>query len=146
MSDWILLGEFEPDYEWLSVEPIIVGATTIKIQHDWAYASAFPGKAHITLAQKFPDGSFNGFRKSFPYRDPRLLTFLIPDPLDLQGWDNYELVLKKNLWARYQADADWRVTVWRWPGLFDYSLDPGEYEEFPDVSDDPLFDGGAYQL
>ncbi|MDV3352013.1 hypothetical protein D0962_35725 [Leptolyngbyaceae cyanobacterium CCMR0082] len=140
---WQLLQEVEPQFEWLTLGPPIVGEPTLKIEQDWSYAGAFPGRAYITVVQQFPDGSLYGFRRFYPYRDPRLFNPSIPNHLEASGWNVYSIRLKVNLWGQWQADANWRIRIYEWigntpPAIF---VDPGVGENNPSTPD-LIYDGG----
>ena len=140
---WQLLQTVEPEFEWVTLAAPIIGETTLRVEQDWSYAGAFPGRAYVTLAQRFPDDSLYGFRRLYPYRDPRILTLRIPDDLEASGWSVYSIQLKVNLWGQWQADANWRIRIYEWIGNTPPAIlvDSGIGENDPTIPD-LIYDGG----
>ena len=140
---WELIADVEPGFEWRTLETPLIGEQTLRVEQDWSYAGPFPGKAYATIAQQFPDDSLYGFRRFYPYRNPRLFTSTIPDFLETAGWSVYRLRVKHNLYARYQADANWRFRIYQWTGTQPPAItaDPGIGLNDPAIPD-LIYDGG----
>lgn len=141
---WQLIQEIRPLYEWQLLDIPIIGETTIRVEQDWAEAGAFPGRAYVSFCQEFMEGSRYNFRRLYPYREPRLITCTIPEPLEAAGWGVFYLAVKLNLYARYDADANWRIRFYEWVGSTPppATPDPGSEPDDPNTPD-VIYDGGT---
>ena len=141
---WNLVAEVSPGFDWEAIDVPIFGNTSFKIEHSWGASYDFPGAGFAWLCQVFPDGSRRGFKRLWPYRDPRIVTMTAPDDLAVDGWDIYQLQVKRSYRAQIYGDANWRVRIYEWAGSEPPPLepDPGAGDNTdPDLLD-LTYDGG----
>lgn len=145
---WDDFAVVSPGFDWKTVDTLVEGYASFKVSHAWNAAYAYPGAGAAWLCQTWPDGTRGQFRKLWPHRDPRLVTFYAPADLTASNDDYYRLSVKRTGRAQIYGDANWQIRLWRWAGvpLDDYEFNPGNYNDgnelaFPET---PLFDGGSY--
>ncbi|MEO0348839.1 MAG: hypothetical protein AAF282_02175 [Cyanobacteria bacterium P01_A01_bin.15] len=147
---WEQLAEVSPGFDWETLPDVIEGYRSFKISHSWSPTYSYPGSGAAWICQVFPDGSRYGFRKLWPHRDPKIISLYAPADMTASNDDFYRLSIKRISRARIYGDANWRIRIWQWIGipLDDSNFDPGDYQDGNalDLADDPLFDGGQYQL
>ncbi|MEL7354056.1 MAG: hypothetical protein AAFN38_21720 [Cyanobacteria bacterium J06560_5] len=120
---WQLIGDLKIGYEWSRLAGLITGDIILKVEHSTSYAS-FPGKAYALFAGYIPALGLRGsYSRSYPY-GPNADLVLLPLPKELlaTGIQERYVELKHDLYERIQADANWRVKIYRWV----YELGGGE--------------------
>lgn len=147
---WEEFAVVSPDFDWTTIDTLVEGYASFKVSHSWNPIYSYPGTGAAWLTQIWPDGSRGKFRKLWPHRDPRIVSFHAPADLTASNDDSYRLSVKRTGRARIYGDAHWQIRIWRWAEipLDDYEFDPGEYYDnntFATAPEgDPLFDGGLY--
>lgn len=120
---WQLFGDVKIGYEWVRIASPITGDIILKIEHSTSYAS-FPGKAYALIASYIPELNIRGiYHRSYPYGpDADLVLSALPKELLSAGIRQRYVEIKHDLYARVQADANWRLRIYRWV----YEIQPGE--------------------
>ena len=120
---WQLVGDTPIGYEWARIGAPITGDLILKVEHSTSYAS-FPGKAYALIASYIPDLDIRGvYSRSYPYgSNADLILSPLPKELLAAGIRQRYVEIKHDLYARIQADANWRVKVYRWV----YEIQEGE--------------------
>lgn len=147
---WEEFGVVSPGFDWETLSTVIEGYSSFKVSHSWNPAYSYPGSGAAWLCQVWPDGSRRGFKKLWPHRDPRIVTFYAPADLTASNDDYYQLSVKRTGRAQIYGDANWELKIWQWAGipLDGSNFDPGQYIDGDGEAfdADPLFDGGEYYL
>jgi hypothetical protein len=111
---WVLYGERSVDFEERILGDFLIGDELIRVQHLFDYAD-FPGIGHALISNVFANGERDFFRRSYPYKDSsRIYEVKVPAVLVDQGYGLHQLLIRRNVRARVQANANWRVRVDLW--------------------------------
>ena len=110
---WQLLGDVAVGWQWADINVRIEGDVALKLEHSYSYAS-FPGKAYAILSSTNEAGDRALYHRSYPSGDADIIASEVPAVLVPVGFDRRYLSIKRNLFARVQDDANWRVKVYRW--------------------------------
>lgn len=111
---WELFETVYPTLEWVLLDEVFSEASTLKVEHLWDTAGdVFPGKAWIHIGQRFSDGSLLRLERVYPYREPRLVHFAIPEDMAAAGFDSYQIQVRADWWRYWDGLANWRVLFYR---------------------------------
>lgn len=108
------MGEEAVGFEWRQFDGSLIGDEVIKVEHDFDYAS-FPGLGYAVLSNVYANDERDIFLKSYPHKgDARIYELKVPQRLIDSNYLLHHLQIKRNLRARVQADANWRVKAYIW--------------------------------
>lgn len=108
------MGEERVGFEWRQFDVPLIGNEVIKIEHSFDYAS-FPGLGYAILSNIYANDERDIFFRSYPYKDgSRIYELDVPQRLIESSYQLHFLQVKRNLYARVQADANWRVKAYLW--------------------------------
>lgn len=111
---WIFYGEEPVGFEERVLGDVLIGDVLIKVEHFFDYAS-FPGLGHAQISNIYANDERDFFRRSYPQKDsPRLYEIKVPPQLLNAGYGLHQLLIRRNIRAQVQADANWRVRVHVW--------------------------------
>ena len=111
---WVLLSEEPVGFEWRQFDGSLVGNELIKIEHVFNGAS-FPGLGYAVLSNVYANDERDVFIRSYPHKgDPRLYEIKVPEAFEAASYTLHHLQVKRNLYARVDADANWRIRAYLW--------------------------------
>jgi hypothetical protein len=111
---WIFLGEKPVDFEEQVFETPLIGDELIRVEHVFTGAT-FPGLGYAQLSNIYDDGERGFFRRSYPTKtNDRVYDINIPEAFEDSDYVVHRLAVKRNLYARVQATANWRIRVFVW--------------------------------
>lgn len=112
---WQLLGDVAVGWQWTPVNTRIDGDVALKVEHRYGSYATFPGKAYALLSSTTEAGDRAIYHRSYPYGDESdIIASEVPAPLLAVGFGQRYISVKRNLYARVQDDANWRVRVFQW--------------------------------
>lgn len=113
---WDLMGEELVGFEWRQFDAPMIGNEVIKIEHSYDYAS-FPGFGHAVLSNIYVNNERDLFFRSYPYKDnARIYELDVPERLYEANYLLHFLQVRRNIRAKVQANANWRVRAYLWFG------------------------------
>jgi hypothetical protein len=111
---WLPAGDLPVGFDETIFSGVFVGEQLIKVEHGFN-GSSFPGTGYAIISNLFFNGEREFFRRSYPYKgSPRLYRITAPQQFNSENYQIYQLTLRRSARARVDADADWRVRIFRW--------------------------------
>lgn len=111
---WDLMSEELVGFEWRQFDDSLIGDEVIKVEHSFDYEK-FPGIGYAVLSNVYANGERDIFLRSYPHKaDSRIYELKVPQRLIASNYLLHHLQIKRNLYARVQADANWRVKAYIW--------------------------------
>lgn len=111
---WIPAGDLPVGFDEAIFSGVFVGDQLIKVEHGFN-GDVFPGTGYAVISNLYFDGEREFFRRSYPYRgSPRLYRLSAPQQFESESYQIYQLTLRRSARAKVDADANWRVRIFRW--------------------------------
>jgi hypothetical protein len=135
---WVFLGEKPVNFDEEIFETPLIGDELIRVEHVFNGAT-FPGLGYAQFSNIYNDGERGFFRRSYPTKVlDRVYNIDIPEAFEDSDYVVHRLAVKRNLYARVQADANWRVRVFVW---FPDELPEPEADGNPSTGGETIFEG-----
>lgn len=114
MPGWDLIGEKPVGFDWVLFDGPLIGDELIKIEHVFNGVS-FPGRGYALLSNIYANDEQDVFIKSYPKKTgSRIYEIKVPEPLKVANYELHHLMVKHNLYAQVDADADWKIRAYVW--------------------------------
>lgn len=111
---WIPSGELAVDFNEQFFPAAFVGDQLIKVEHGFT-GNDFPGIGYAILSNLYFGGERDWFRRSYPFKNSaRIYHIISPPQLQAENYQIYQIAIRRSLRARVDADANWRVRIFRW--------------------------------
>lgn len=134
---WELMGEEPVGFDWRTFDIPMIGDELIKIEH-YFNGATFPGTGYAVLSNLYANDERDVFYRSYPKKDSeRIYEINVPIQFQLSSYLLHQLQVKRNQYARVDADADWRVRAYLW---FNPSDPNRELDGNPDDPNAPSID------
>lgn len=136
---WRLMSEEPVTFEERVFDDFLIGDELIKIEHSFNGAT-FPGLGYAVISNLYVNNERDFFRRSYPVKDsPRIYEVKVPPQLVEGNYLLHQLMVKRHLYARVDADANWRIRAYIW---VPDGAPPSEVDgQQVDGGDEEIFDG-----
>lgn len=111
---WEFYGEASVSFEERVLGDFLIGDELIRVRHFFDYAD-FPGIGHALISNVYANGERDFFCRSYPHKNSsRIYEIKVPSQLLDAGYGLHQLLVRRNVRARVQANANWRLRVDVW--------------------------------
>ena len=111
---WVFYGEAPVGFEERVVGDFLIGDELIRVEHLFAYET-FPGFGYALLSNIYANDERDFFRRSYPQKNSsRIYEVKVPPQLFDAGYGLHQLLVRCNVRARLQSDANWRIRISVW--------------------------------
>lgn len=137
---WSFIGEEPVSFDEQVFDIPMVGDELIRIEHVFN-GGTFPGKAYALISNIYEAGERGAYKRSYPVKESaRVYEFDVPQGFEDSDYVVHQLAVKRNRFARVDADANWRLRAWVWvPEQSPEAQVDGNPSE--DGGSDTIFDG-----
>lgn len=111
---WVPAGDLPVNFDEAFFSGVFVGDELIKVEHGFN-GSSFPGTGYAIISNIFFNGERDFFRRSYPFKEsPRIYKVSAPPQFNAETYQIFQLTVRRSLRARVDADANWRVRIYKW--------------------------------
>ncbi len=111
---WRLMSEEPVTFDGRVFDDFLIGDELIKIEHSFN-GETFPGTGYAIISNVYANDEQDFFRRSYPKKNSsRIYEVKVPPQLVAASYLLHQLTVQRSLYARVDADANWRVSAYIW--------------------------------